>query len=113
MEHYRVGPHCVPVTAEHPHGLGDECYGEFFALPMPCIYVSGKMLGTARASTLLHELLEAIDWTYGVGMNERQIRILEAGLLMLLRDNPALLDQLLESRSSAESATVCKSDSGC
>lgn len=99
VEHYKVGPHYVPVTADHPQGLGDECYGEFFALPAPLIYVNAQMLGTARHSALLHELIEAIDWTYGVGLTERQIRLLEAALLMLGADNPALVQLLWNSNA--------------
>ena len=47
-----------------------------------------------EADTLLHELIHAVDDVMQLGMKERQVHCVAAGLIALIRDNPTLLEYL-------------------
>ena len=46
-----------------------------------------------QASTLLHEIIEAINWTYEVGLEHRQISMLEETLYQVFKDNNLHFDE--------------------
>ena len=52
----------------------------------------GYPLGT-QESTLLHEIIEAINWAGEIGMEHRQISALEEGLYQVLKDNKLHFDE--------------------
>lgn len=45
-------------------------------------------------STLLHETLHALSFMFDLNLSESQIIRLEEGLMMILNDNPKLIDYL-------------------
>lgn len=48
-----------------------------------------------RAETLLHEVIEGINWELGLSMTEAQIRGLSAALFGTLRGNPELAKEVV------------------
>ena len=42
---------------------------------------------TQQASTLLHEILEQVNYLYEIGLEHRQITLLESTLYQVLKDN--------------------------
>lgn len=46
--------------------------------------------------SMLHELIHAVDESLCLGMRERQVFALAAGLLAVLKDNPALTEWILK-----------------
>jgi len=51
------------------------------------IHLWTKLLGTRKAATLLHEILEAINWQNDLEMNHTQISTLAESLLTLFLQN--------------------------
>lgn len=79
-------------TVEEAVNLHDEAgdlYGQIH-------YLSEKILLNADAkeeqkkSTLLHELVHAMDEIYGIGLEEKQVEKLGNAFYMLQKDNPGL-----------------------
>lgn len=51
---------------------------------------------TQLRDTLLHEVIHAVDYSMCLGLEERQVHALAAGLLGVLRDNPGFTALLLQ-----------------
>lgn len=62
-------------------------FGEFDARDR-CIRLAAGMHPSVTASTLLHEVLHAIDDAMGIRLGERGVRAVEAGLVGCLRHDP-------------------------
>lgn len=56
------------------------------------IEVSKEYEPRKQRNTLWHEAIHAVSDTYHIGLTEKQVRILEVGLLALIDDNPQLLE---------------------
>ena len=61
-------------------------------------------------STLLHEIIEALDFHLEIGLDERQIKAIEAGLYQCLTENGVDLSPLLQCACKSE-ADVGKMES--
>jgi hypothetical protein len=59
---------------------------------------TGNALGQEQ-DTVLHEVLHAVDYAMQTKMNERQIAAIATGLLSVLKENPSLVEYLLDSSS--------------
>lgn len=51
------------------------------------IYCSANVSGNLQESTLLHEILEALNYHLELGLKHPQITALEAGLYQVLKEN--------------------------
>lgn len=52
------------------------------------ITIDSNMLEQKQQSTLLHEVIEALEYHLSIGLEHNQIELLEAGLYQVIRDNP-------------------------
>lgn len=99
----RVGPLVYEVSADSlahllvEHAAGKALLGETNHQALT-IMVSPNMAPLATQSTLLHEVLHAVIATAAFPIDsddeERLVRVLEAPLFALIRDNPELLAYL-------------------
>ena len=60
------------------------------------IIVKPGMERALEQSTVLHECIHAIEMSLGLGLTEKQVLGLEAGMYDLLSSNPRLLSYLAE-----------------
>jgi len=51
-----------------------------------------------QLSTLLHEVIEALDTSLELDMDHNQITAMEAGIFQVLRDNPVLCEAFLANK---------------
>lgn len=60
------------------------------------IHLWAKLLGTRKAATLLHEILEAINWQNDLEMNHTQISTLTESLLALFLNNNLDFNKIIQ-----------------
>ena len=63
------------------------------------IHLATQIPSTRKAETLLHELLHAIYYEYGVNHaddEEATVHILSAGLFQVFKDNPEIVEEILK-----------------
>ena len=60
------------------------------------LQIASDLAGDGKLSTLLHEIIEAINYHLGLNLPHRTIMALEAGLYQVLADNGVDLSPLLE-----------------
>ena len=48
---------------------------------------------SAQANTLLHEIIEAVNWSYELGLEHNQITALDCALFQILKDNKLHFDE--------------------
>ncbi len=70
------------------------------------IQIANNINGEAAASTLLHEIIEALNFHLKLEMNEQLVTALEAGLFTVLLDNGVDLLHLLRYVRPAEDGEV-------
>ncbi len=58
--------------------------------------VSSKLKGAPWGSTLLHELIHAVERTNALELPERTVNVLEAGLAQILQSNPKMTRDLIK-----------------
>ena len=58
------------------------------------IYCSKNLPGNLQESTLIHEILEALNYHLELGLKHRQITALEAGLYQVLKENGIINNRL-------------------
>ena len=63
-------------------GTCDSQYGK--------MWIESSWIRSQQESTLIHEIIEAINWNYKLELEEGQIQGLEAGLYQTLKDNRLL-----------------------
>ena len=51
------------------------------------IWLDTEQPETQMESTLIHEIIEALNWQLNIGLEERQICQIEAGLYQVFKDN--------------------------
>ena len=68
--------------------VGLEAFGEYDA-EARVIRIRAGLDPPLAASTLLHEVIHAIDDAYGARLSEQATRAIEAGLVSALRHDPA------------------------
>lgn len=51
------------------------------------IWINIAWSQSQQESTLIHEIIEAINWLQALGLEDRQVQGLEAGLYQVLKDN--------------------------
>lgn len=59
------------------------------------IVISGDMSKDMTGDTLIHEIFEAIDHVFELKLKHRQITTLSAAVYMMMKDNPHLLEAML------------------
>lgn len=60
------------------------------------IYISTNYPEWAQYSTLLHEIIHAIEDELDFELKEKQVRLLEIGLVQVLRENPRFVKELMK-----------------
>lgn len=85
----RIGPHVVTVTEKALEGS----YGEFSERPYGLVLAPG-LKPVERASTVVHELLHAMEAIYGVTLGESKVRALESAIILAVTQNPRLVELL-------------------
>lgn len=61
------------------------------------IYINEELTPEMQVSTLLHEILEALNFHFELGLKHKQISCIEAGFFSTLSDNDWNLDYVLTS----------------
>lgn len=92
-EEVRIGPYTYKVRmqgtvlGEH----NEELYGNIAYGPQE-LKVQGNLSRERTVAVLAHEIIHGIDEYMHIGLREKQVRRLGAGLTALFVDNPALHD---------------------
>jgi hypothetical protein len=55
-----------------------------------CMWIDNTVPHENQESTLLHEIIEQINYRYELGLEHKQISILEAALYQVIKDNPEI-----------------------
>lgn len=66
----------------------DDMFGVCQTYPKTRILLNSLQDDQSKQLTLLHEVLEAINFLYQLNLKERDIKTLEASLGQVLKDNP-------------------------
>lgn len=74
------------------HDNGRDLYGQIHYLPEK-ILLNADAKEEQKKSTLLHELVHAMDEIYNIELNENQVDKLGNALYMLQKDNPELFEK--------------------
>lgn len=72
---------------ENLHDGGGELYGQIRYLPEK-ILLNIDSSEEQKKSTLMHEIIHALDEMYCIKLKENQVEKLGTAMYMLLRDNP-------------------------
>lgn len=67
------------------------------------IYINPKMRDTSKIATLIHEIIEAINYRCELNLKHQNIMTLEAALIQVFNDNPRVMN--LFKRVEAEDVT--------
>lgn len=80
-------------TSAYKKLMGKEGSSDMFGIcqtyPKTQILINGLQDPQSKQLTLLHEVLEAINFLYEVKLSERDIKTLEATIGQVLKDNPS------------------------
>lgn len=68
-------------------------YGTYCGSSME-IAIDPSYSESRKTSTIIHELIEAINHELEVGLEHKQITLLESGLFQILTSNPKLIEEL-------------------
>lgn len=94
MKTIKIGPTVVPIVVHEKACSSFEILGECSTIPHPEIRL--RALSTPfEYITLLHECIHLISDFYDLNLSEAQVRALDQGISMLLKDNPKLLKGML------------------
>ncbi len=74
------------------HDNGGDLYGQIHYLPEK-IFLNVDAREEQKKSTLLHELIRAMDEIYSIGLKEKQVKKLGNAFYMLQKDNPELFEK--------------------
>jgi hypothetical protein len=74
-------------------GLG--MFGVCQTYPKTRILLNSLQDDQSKQLTLLHEVLEALNFLYHLNLKERDIKTLEAGLGQVLKDNPSFTKKFI------------------
>ena len=74
------------------HDNGGDLYGQIHYLPEK-IFLNVDAREEQKKSTLLHELIHAMDEIYSIGLKEKQVKKLGNACYMLQKDNPELFEK--------------------
>jgi len=85
----KIGGHIYEVRVEAGRDIGSPNCGTCQPAQNK-IYIDITQPLTQQESTLLHEVIEAINWQQKIGLEENQICQLETGLYQVLKDNKLL-----------------------
>jgi len=77
----------IILEGQQCSGLIDTGFGK--------IVVDGQLSEGAKRNTLMHEVIHGIDEFLEIGLNEVKTDKVARGMLMVLKQNPALVDYLL------------------
>lgn len=87
----RIGP--MRYAVKDVEGLAERGYiGQCNSVSCE-IHLEPTQHPAKKRATLFHEILHAVSDTYDIKLTERQVNLLEAGLLNLFDDNPDLLTE--------------------
>ena len=79
----------IVKEAVNLHDEAGDLYGQIHYLP-EMILLNADAKEEQKKSTLLHELVHAMDEMYGIGLKEKQVEKLGNAFYMLQKDNPGL-----------------------
>ncbi len=86
----KIGPHIYTVRMDN--GITSrENFGEMYARILELV-IDQHMHISRKESTFLHEVLEAVDFHWKVGLKHNQIELLEMALYQFIQDNPEVFD---------------------
>lgn len=74
------------------HDNGGDLYGQIHYLQEK-IFLNVDAREEQKKSTLLHELIHAMDEIYSIGLKEKQVKKLGNAFYMLQKDNPELFEK--------------------
>lgn len=74
------------------HDNGGDLYGQIHYLPEK-IFLNVDASEEQKKSTLLHELIHALDEMYDIRLKEKQVKKLGNAFYMLQKDNPELFEK--------------------
>ena len=58
------------------------------------IWIDKQYTLTQQEETLVHEIIEAINWDYELELSHKQIQGMAATIYQVLKDNPSLQNQI-------------------
>lgn len=73
------------------------------------IKISEDLPHDLTQDTILHEIMHAIDYQMHIGMKERQISAMAAGIMAVFKENPGLLKFITSPTSATKSKTPARS----
>lgn len=93
-ETLKIGGHIYQVIQKHncKTDEGSICCGRHSGAE-EIIEINPDYPEGTQESTLIHEILEAINWSSEIGLEHRQISALETGLYQVLKDNCLHFDE--------------------
>ena len=74
---------------------GLEALGEF-SIDGETIKIRKGLSDRTRGLTLLHEIIHAISDTLGANLTEEEVRAMEQGFAMFMRDNPTVIQKIID-----------------
>ncbi len=86
----KIGGHIFKVIIEDRDNVGADGKLGSCKASINKIWLDIKQPQTQMESTLLHEIIEALNWQMNIGISEEKICQLEAGLYQTLKDNDLL-----------------------
>lgn len=88
LERYDMPPVAATLAEGYSRGYIDHRTSE--------IVVSSMLGPEQERQTVLHEIIHGLGDTLHIGLDEQAVQGLAAGLLALIRDNPALIAYITE-----------------
>ena len=90
----KIGALTYKIEFVHPHELQDD-YGEFDAETLS-IKINENLPKDLQKTTIIHEIIEAINYQYEFKFKHNVITLLESILYQVLKENKKFFDQLLK-----------------
>lgn len=90
----KIGPYTYAVQTEEKikGDRNEDLYGHIIYGPQQ-IKIEGGLSDERTTAIFLHEVVHGIDEYMGIGLSEKQVRRLGAGLAAFLRDNNLLREE--------------------
>ena len=83
----KVGGHQIEVIVRDAESVGSRDAG-LANLRLNKIWVDARQNKSQREATLIHEIIEAINYHYELGLEHHKICTLETSIYQVLKDNP-------------------------
>ena len=90
----KVGGLIYKIKYVHPHVIDGDC-GKFDANNLTILINESLSLEMQR-TTILHEIIEAINYNYELNLKHNKITTLESTFFQILKENKQLFNELLQ-----------------